>query len=191
MEDPSELDGNVSSSYDDDALGEVLEVEEPIAVKAKLGALDSSRSNRLSSNGDDRAIGGDDALDVGSSSRLGVGRGDRDGVGVDEAGSAGEESYVVLLDVWWELQEVRRTQRGGETGRRTSLVDAVEALDVLVALGLESRPVDLHLLVRKVLVAVRSRLVELLPASRKTSISSPPCPPAQPSSLTSDQPHAT
>ena len=78
MENPSELDGNVPGSNNDDALGEVLEVKESVAVKAKLSALDSSRPGWLSSHSDDRAIGGDEALDVGSSRRLEVGRRDGD-----------------------------------------------------------------------------------------------------------------
>lgn len=165
VEDASKLDSDVTSSNDDDALGQLLEVEEAVTVETELGTFNLLRLGGSSSNGNDNAVGRVLALDVGSTVNLGLGVGglDGEGVGIDERSVSGDVLDLVLLDICTpSLISLGHVGLRADTATLTSLVDAVQSLNVLVSLALESRPVNLGLILGD-LVAVGVGLVQLLP----------------------------
>lgn len=169
MEDTGKLDGNVAGTDDDSALGEVLEVEETVRVEAKLVTGNVLRKSRGTANGDDEAVGSKLALLLRAAVRIRVGRDNSKGVLVVELGVASDVLDTILLDVCGKNMSILRIEEGGAPRLRTALVDAVQALDVLVPLLLDRRPVDLCRIFRD-LIAVRVGLVKLFTTDRCVSM---------------------
>lgn len=115
VEHASKLDGNVASTDNGDLLGLRGNVEEAVRVDSELGAGDGRGSAGLAADGDEDLLGVDENLGA-------VVKRDLDLVLGDETAAAVEVLNLVVAEV--------------------ALVDAVEALDVGVALGLEAGPVE-------------------------------------------------
>lgn len=115
VEHAGKLDGDVPSTHNGDLLGQGLNVEEAIAVDAVLGTGDRGWGVRLATDGDEDLLGVDDDLGA-------VVLCDLDLVLGEEPAPAREVLDLVIAQV--------------------ALVDAVEALDVGVALVLEVVPVE-------------------------------------------------
>lgn len=115
VEHAGHLDGDVAGADESRDLGLLLELEEAVAGDAEVGAGDALGDVRAAADGDERLLGLD-GLDVA------VVEADVHGVGVLEGGAPVDVLDVVVVEV--------------------ALVDAVEALDVGVALVLEGGPVE-------------------------------------------------
>lgn len=115
VEHAGELDGDVAGADEGDLLGLDVDVEEAVRVGAELGAGDFRGDGGVAADGDEDLLGLDGGLGAVVEGDLGL-------VLAGQAGPAVEVLDLVVVEV--------------------ALVDAVEALDVGVALVLEGRPVE-------------------------------------------------
>lgn len=115
VEHASKLNGNVAGTNQGNLLGQLVNVKEAVAVDAELGAWNLRGRAGLAANRDEDLLGLDVHLGAIVERHLNL-------VLVEKLGPAVQVFDRVLVEV--------------------ALVDAIEALDVGITLGLEGRPVE-------------------------------------------------